>query len=426
MNTVPLLIDGLVLLLLFALAAFFSGSETVLFALTPIQAQRIRDRHPRAGTRVQRLLSQPERVLSTILIGNTLVNVAIASIGFIVVHALAPAHSTAIAIPATTALLLLIGDVIPKRLAIAHAERLAPACSALLLFWGRLFAPLGRLLEFCPRVFRRFLRPERKTLTDDELLTMLQVGAEQGVLDAEERSMLDGIMRLSELMASDVMTPRVDLIGVDLDDPAERQLAAARQARLRQLPVYRRTPDAIEGFLDVARYLLDPAHDVRRATLPAIFVPENATLDDLLVTFQRGGREIACVLDEYGGTAGVITRGDVLEFVVKGVEHESLPRKTAIEPLGAGAWLIDGTTSLDAVNHTLGAGLEAEGADRVAGWVAFHAGRLLKAGESVEAQGFRATVRRLRKHRIDQVQFERLASDPTDEATGEAAGEPPT
>ena len=416
MNNSLFIMDSTVLLVLFGLSAFFSGSETALFALTPVQAQRIRDRNPRAGARLQRLLSQPERVLSTILIGNTIVNVAIASVGFLVVHMLTPQHSTLVAIPATTVLLLLVGDLVPKRLAIAHAEHLAPFFSILLVLWMRLFSPLSRLLEISSSLLRRFLLPERKALNDAELLTMMQVGAEQGVLDAEERSMVDGIMRLSELKASDAMTPRVDLIGIDLDDPPERQLAAARQARLLHLPVYRRTPDATEGFLNVARYLLDTTHDVRKATTPALFIPENATLDDLLITFQRNNCEIACVLDEYGGTAGVVTRGDVLEFVVKGVQRETVARRPLLEALGNNVWLVEGSAVLDEVNHELGTQLEAEGADRMAGWVAFHAGRLLKAGETVEAQECRATVRRLRNHRIEQVQLERLPS--ADETPG--------
>lgn len=408
MNLHLFLLDCAILLLLFGLSAFFSGSETMLFALTPMQAQRIRDRNPRAGARLQRLLSQPERVLSTILIGNTLVNVAIASLAFVVCHMLIPAHSTSVSIVATTVLLLLVCDVIPKRMAIAHAERLAPACSRMLVFWSIAFMPLGRLLEFFSRQLRRFLRPERKALNDEELLTLVRVSAEQGSLHAEEQTMVDGIMRLSELKASDAMTPRVDLIGIDLDDPPERQRAVARQARLLNLPVYRRTPDAIEGFLDVTRYLIDPAHELRKSTTPALFVPETAALDDLLITFQRSGREIACVLDEYGGTAGVVTRGDVLEFVVKGVERASDVTRHPVARLTPDSWLIEGTASLDPLAHDLGATLDAEGADRMAGWVAFHAGRFLKAGESVEAQGFRATVRRLRNHRIEQVFLERL------------------
>jgi putative hemolysin len=420
MNPALFTLDAAILLLLFALSAFFSGSETVLFALTPVQAQRIRDRHPRAGVRLQHLLAQPERVLSTILIGNTLVNVAIASLGFVVVHAIVPRYSAVIAIPLLTVLLLLFGDVVPKRVAIAHAERLAPSCSLVLVFWSRVFAPLGRLLETASRALRPFLRPERRTLNDAELRTMVQLGAEQGTLDPEERSMVDGVMRLSELRASDAMTPRVDLVGVDLDDPPARQLAAARQAHLRRLPVYRRTPDAIEGFLDVVRYLVDPAHDLRRATAPALFVPENVTLDDLLVTLERGERDIACVLDEYGGTAGVITRGDVLEFVVKGVERESTGRRPAVAALGPGVWLVEGAASIEQVNAETGASLSAEGADRIAGWVAYHAGGLLKAGESVAAQGYCATVRRLRSHRLEQLQLERLPEG----GSGEEGGRP--
>ena len=408
MNFPLLFLDCAILLPLFGLSAFFSGSETMLFALTPMQAQRIRDRNPRAGARLQQLLSQPERVLSTILIGNTLVNVAIASLIFVVCHMATPKYSAIVSIPVTTVLLLLVCDVIPKRMAIANAERLAPVCSRLLVFWALVFMPLGRLLEVCSRLFRRFLRPERKALNDEELLTLVHLSAEQGTLHAEEQSMVDGILRLSELKASDAMTPRIDLVGIDLEYPPDRQQTVARQARLLHLPVYRRTPDAIEGFLDVAGYLLDPAHELRKSTTPALFVPETAALDDLLITFQRSGREIACVLDEYGGTAGVVTRGDVLEFVVKGVERETDTSRPLIERLTPDSWMVEGTASLDPLIHELGATLEAEGADRMAGWVVFHAGRFLKVGESVEAQGFRATVRRLRNHRIEQVHLERL------------------
>lgn len=425
MNLHLFFLDCAILLLLFGLSAFFSGSETMLFALTPMQAQRIRDRNPRAGARLQRLLSQPERLLSTILIGNTLVNVAIASLAFVVCHMLVPAYSASVAIVTTTVLLLLVGDVIPKRMAIAHAERLAPACSRILVFWSLAFMPLGRLLEFCSRQLHRFLRPERKALNDEELLTLVRVGAEQGSLHAEEQTMVDGIMRLSELKASDAMTPRVDLVGVDLDDPPDRHRAVARQARLLYLPVYRKTPDAIEGFLDVTRYLIDPAHELRKATTPALFVPETAALDDLLITFQRSGREIACVLDEYGGTAGVVTRGDVLEFVIQGVERESDTGRRPVVRLTPDSWLIEGTASLDPLVHDLAAVLDAEGADRMAGWVAFHAGRFLKAGESVEAQGFRATVRRLRNHRIEQVLLERLPPAVPRQAESEPGGPAP-
>jgi len=407
MSTWLLVSEGAALLVLISLSAFFSGSETVLFSLSPIQVQRIRNKNPVAGARLETLLGQPALILSTLLVGNTLVNFAIASIGYMVLHALVPAWGAALAVPLMTLVLLLFGEVAPKRIAISHAERLAPLCSRLILFWLWLLRPFNLVLTAGSRVFKKSLRRERRALSNDELRTIVEVGEEQGVLDAEEASMVDGIMRLSELKASDEMTPRVDMVGIDLDTPLERQLEVARKSRFRHLPVYVRTPDAIEGFVNSVQFLLDPAHDVRKAIAPALFVPENVSLDDLLITFQRSGKHIACVLDEYGGTAGLITRGDILDLiaapVAKGGDEHS-----EIRPLGEEVWLVDGTVSLDEINRRLDLALDADDADRIAGWVTFHAGRLLQAGQSVEAQGCRATVRRVRKRRIDAIQLEVL------------------
>ncbi|MDX9867567.1 MAG: hemolysin family protein [Kiritimatiellia bacterium] len=408
MNPIFFMLNGVVLLTLFALSAFFSGSETVLFSLSPIQVQRIRNRNAVAGARLERLLADPPLILSTLLVGNSLVNFAIATIGYLMFSRLTPHWGEAIAIPVITVTLLLFGEVTPKRIAMLHAERLAPLCSRLLLFWLWLLRPFNLVLTAASRVFKNALRRERRALSNDELLTVVEVGEEQGVIDAEEASMVDGILRLSELMASDEMTPRVDMVGLDLDTPVEQQVETVRKARFRHLPVYVRTPDAIEGFLDAAPFLLDPAHNARKATVPALFVPENVTLDDLLVTFQRSGKHIACVLDEYGGTAGLITRGDILELITVPVARGGEGRTPAIRNLQGDTWLVDGTVSLDELNHRLDLQLEADDADRIAGWITFHAKRLPQAGQTVEAQGCRVTVRRLRKRRIDVVQLEVL------------------
>jgi len=409
MNPLSLAFNGVVLLILIALSAFFSGSETVLFSLSPIQVQRIRNRNPVAGGRLETLLGDPALILSTLLVGNTLVNFAIASMGYRVIASFFPRWGEAIAIPLMTLMLLLFGEVTPKRVAINHAERLAPLCSSLLLFWLWLLRPFNVVLIAGSRVFKKSLRRERRALSNDELLTVVEVSEEQGVLDAEEVSMVEGIMRLSELKASDEMTPRVDMAGLDLDTTVEQQLAMARKTRFRHMPVYVRTPDAIEGFVDVTRFLLDPEHDARKAISPALFVPENVSLDDLLVTFQSNGKHIACVLDEYGGTAGLITRGDILELITAPVAKGDSKERPAIQRIHDDVWLVDGAVSLEELNRQLDLALDADDADRIAGWITFHAGRLLQAGQSVEAQGCRATVRRMRKRRIDAIQLEVIA-----------------
>lgn len=411
MNLLFLVSQGLLLVALVALSAFFSGSETVLFSLSPVQVQRIRNVNPVAGKRLDTLLGEPALVLSTLLVGNTLVNFAIASVGYLVIARLTPVWSEVIAIPVMTLTLLLFGEVTPKCVAISHAERLAPTCSRLLMFWLWMLRPFNLVLTAGSGIFKKSLRRERRALSNEELRTVVEVGEEQGVLDAEEVSMVEGIMRLSELKASDEMTPRVDIVGLDLDTPVARQLEVARQARFRHLPVYVRTPDAIEGFVDVTRFLLDQEHNARKAISPALFVPENVSLDDLLVTFQRSGKHIACVLDEYGGTAGLITRGDILELIAVPVATDS-QGQAAIQRVHDDVWLVDGAVSLDELNRQLDVALDADDADRIAGWMTFHAGQLLKAGESVEAQGCRATVRRMRNRRVGTIQLEVLERKP--------------
>jgi CBS domain containing-hemolysin-like protein len=421
MNIFILIAEFGTLFLLFLLSAFFSGCETVLFSLSPIQVQQLRERNQAAGQRVEKLMESPAMILSTLLVGNTLVNFSIATVGYLVMAQLLPANSVKlVAIPLLTVLLLLFGEVTPKRLALQYAETLAPVCSRLLLFWMWLLKPFSLLLNAGSAVFKQTMKRERRALTNDELLTVVEVSEEQGVLDTEEAEMVDGIMRLSELKASDEMIPRVDMIGLDLDTPVDKQLQIATAAHVRYLPAYVRTPDAIEGFVNTARFLLDPDHDVRKAMVPAQFVPENMPLDDLLILLQRSGKHIACVLDEYGGTAGLITRSDILELVTDPVMSPTEKERSMIQPLHHDVWLIDGTTSLEEVNRTLDITLEADDADRVAGWVTFHAEHFPQSGERVEAQGVRVTVRHIRRRRIETVYLEVLQRSEAEDIEQEA------
>lgn len=422
MNAFALAIEFALLVVLLAFSAFFSGSETALFSLNPLQLQSLAANHGGRGERVVTLMKKPTELLSTLLIGNTLVNVFATSLGYSIVGhipALAP-HSASVTVPAMTLLLLIFGEIAPKRLAIKIPEKIALLVALPLVFFYRVFSPARIVLELAIRRLQPLFRPERRSLSDEELLTAVEVGAEEGVLDQDERSMVDGIMQLSERTASDVMTPRVDFEGIDLEDPPSSYLATARATSFRYLPVYRGTPDDFEGFLDVSAYLLDPGHDFRAAVREPLFVPETAALDDLLITLQRGRRYIACVTDEYGGTAGLIARSDILE-IFAGEFDQGGPDAEApdIRQVDESHYLIDGDTSLEEINHDLELELEAEGIDRISGWVSAQAGRVLRVGESVEAQGCRVEVRRRRKQRINEVLLEILPAPATD-GDGEA------
>lgn len=420
--SISFIVQIVILILLVASSAFFSGSETALFSLSALQMQSLRN----AGgfrARLVLLLKKPAQVLSTLLIGNTIVNVVVAALGYSIIETVLETYfpnyleySAIVSVVVITTLILLFGEIAPKRFAIRMPERFTGFVACPLYICYIIFAPFRILLEAFSTSIRRFLTPERKTLNDEELLTALNLSAEQGTLDFYELNMVDGIMQLSSMTASDVMTPRVDFVGIDLDEPEESYLALVRSQEYHFLPVYENTPDEIEGFLDVRAYLLDPEHDFEKAIRKPVFVPETATLDDILITMQRSRRHIVCVMDEYGGTAGLVTRGDILTVLTGDIPEDASekPREDIVQT-AENIWIIDGDTSLEEVNHSLDLELDTEGVDRISGWVIAQAGRFLRAGESVEAQGCRVKVLKHKKLRILMVELEKLIVDDDEE-----------
>ena len=385
------------LIALFALSFFFSGSETILFSLTQQQRQRIGERDAAAGKVVSDCLADSALLLSTLLVGNTLVNFAIATSGYELFAAWIPVGGV-FAVPVMTVGLLVFGEITPKQIALRYAEELAPVSARLLLFWRRILAPFNFLLKSASRAFRKSLERERRALSDAELLSVLEAGTERGDFAREDAEMIEGVLRMSELFANDEMTPRVDLQVYDLDLPETERVKALAEARHRYLPAIRRTPDAVEGIYDRKTGKIEDA----------LFVPETVTLDDLLVTFRRSGKDVAIVLDEYGGTAGLIAIDDILELIFGPKVFSRPDAEPKIVRKGPMTWEIDARASLDEVNRELGVELNAGDADRLSGWVAYHAERLPHVGQEIEADGCRATILKRRKRRVSLVRLEVL------------------
>lgn len=414
----------LLLAVLFALSAFFSGSETILFSLTTAQRQRIAERDPAAAERIGRCVDDSALLLSAILVGNTFVNFAVALVGFRLLSAWLPSVGGLLAVPVMTVLLLLLGEITPKQIALRRAEGLAPACARFMLFWRAVLAPFGFVLRSAAtRLFAGALRRERRALSDGELVSVLEAATERGEFSSDDAEMVEGILRLSELCANDEMIPRVDMDVYDIDLPPEARTTAVARSRHRFLPVIRRSPDIVEGVYERDTGKIEDA----------LFVPETVTLDDLLVTFRKSGKHLAVVLDEYGGTAGIITPDDILELIFGPTVFNRPEDEPAIVRKGARTWVIDAEANLDEVNRELGVELEAGDADRLSGWVAFHAERLPHVGQEIEADGCRATILKRRRHRVVLVKLEVVNApvadtdeeiiEETDEEVAKAQGE---
>lgn len=414
-----ILTEAIGLLVLLALSAFFSSAETALFSLSPMQIHRLRRHHPKATKRLEELLAAPADLLASILIGNTVVNVAVANLGFLLAEQFVPNRGEWIAIPLVTLLLIIFGDFAPKRLGLRKPETLAILYLPAIIFLIRLCTPLHVLLAKTIQSFHAHFTPRRSALTKAELLTAVDVGHEEGVINKEERAMMDGIIRLEKLQAKDVMTPRVDLISLDVEDDPATFANVCRKARFRFLPVCIGDLDHVKGFLDVARYLMDPGKDITASLHPHFYVPDTASLDTLLTMFQQQSRRLAIVIDEYGGTAGLITIGDILDEIAEFTGEQPDGRSPSIEPVGDNRWLVAGDTSLEEVNYELDLGLDIEGADRIAGWVTAQARRFPKTGDIITSQNCRATVLQMRKHRITRVQIEKIPHPSESEADAE-------
>ncbi len=401
-----------VLVVLLVCSAFCSSAETAFFSLNPLQIRRIGQTKPAAGTHIHAILSNPTRLLSSILIGNTIVNVAASSVGYRIAEYYFQSHGESIAIPAMTILIIIFGEIGPKRIGMFLACNLAAHYYRAVEILTVAVTPLRIVLDRITRQFEHYFRPHGRTLSAEEFETVVDISAEEGILNGDELAMIKSIIRLDDLRASDVMTPRVDLVGIDLSSDPATWVDIARKSQVNYLLLYRNQLDEVEGFVDVRKFLLDPQHRLEVAKMPPYFVPETVDLGRLLPQLQAERRRIAVVVDEYGGIAGVMTRGDILEEISGEIYNELSKPRALFQAAGPNRWLVDAEISLADLNRKLGLNLESEDVDRLAGWIAAQIGHLPERDDVVEAQGCRATVMQMLKRRVTLVMIEKLEEEP--------------
>jgi len=403
--TTLLIIQGVALLLMFVASAFFSSSEVAYFSLDSLQVRRLEETHPKAGSRVRRLLDNPTQLLSTILIGNTIINIGASVLGFEFFSNLLPKGGELISVIFMTLGLLIFGEFAPKRVAMFWPDATARAYAPILIFLSKLLMPLRLILEKITSSLEDYFKPRGEGISEAEFQTIVTLSGETGLLAQKEHSMMEAILSLPRKYASDAMTPRVDLQGIDMADDADQLPELAQKTKWRFLALYENTFDKIVGLLDVRSYLLDPERRIEPNLHPTVYIPEQCTLDKLLTQFLNEGLRGAIVVDEYGGTAGLITQGDILEEITGEIADE-FRNLHAFEQLTPWAWLLDGNLSLEEVNARTDLNLEADAADRLAGWFNEKAEKLPQIGDKITVGPVTATVNKKRHNRITLVMVE--------------------
>src|SRR5437763_108821 len=330
----------------------FSGLETALFALRRHHLRRLESNHPALAGFVQKFRENPRRILAVILLGSALVNV------FLIVICLALLWETprATRLPpwliavSLFAIIVLFCDLLPKLVALSAPYRL----STLGVFTLRALMPLletvGSTLETISAAIVELVTPRniraRSHLSDEELETLIEIGEEQGALQEAEGEMIQEVFKLGDKTAKDVLTPRVDMFALPDDLTNEEAIARLKARRHRRVPVYADSPDDVLGIIEAKSFLLHPEVHYTEALLPPSFVSETMRALDLLRNFLTHPQGMAIVVDEFGGTEGIVTISDIIEDILR----DAAPLGKAdleIEPLAEGRYLVNGRTRLD-------------------------------------------------------------------------------
>ena len=394
------------LLVLAAVSALFSAIETSLFSLQPFHIERLKSRKAGFGTALARLMENPRRLLSAILLADAFANLPLIVLGLFLLHEMERSIPFWAGALLLFALVVFLCDLVPKMAALAEPYRIARIGVRVMLVLTPVFDPLARVLQRLSENIAEAITPAAlKTghfLSEDELETLVELSAEEGALHETESEMIQEIIKLGDKTAKDCMTPRVDGFAVPDDLTHDELVPLLREKRYRRVPVYGETPDDILGVLDVRAFLLDPSVHYTEQMAPPSYVPETMKAIDLLRSFLKHPQGMAIVVDEHGGVEGIVTLADIVEEIIS----DAVPvadRELYIEDIGGGQLIADGSARLDDINELLSVALVGEGIDTIGGLIFNHLGTVPKPGAQLHLDGLDITIRRTSRKRIEEV-----------------------
>jgi putative hemolysin len=396
-------------------SAFVSAVETALFSLSPAQLESLKSRRATSADALVRLLENPRRLLSAILLTDAFVNAPLI-LGCIALLesqrvVQVPFWASALIV---FALIVFVCDLVPKLIALSVPLTVARLGVPVFRALTPLLDPIASLLQrLSERIVDKILPPSMKAqrhLSEEEMETLVELSAETGALHETESEMISEIIKLGDKTARDCMTPRVDMFALPDDLTNEAAIAQLRQRRFRRVLVYGETPDDIEGTLDVGAFLRDPSeHYTERLDLPS-YVPETMKAITLLKNFLSHAQGLAIVVDEHGGVEGIVTLADLVEEIISDAVPQA-DAKLYLDNIGDGRVLANGNARLEDITEELGVPLEGEGIDTIGGLIFNQLGQLPKAGQQIRIGALRVTARRVSRKRVEEVLLEHVPEE---------------
>ena len=420
------------LVLLLVSSGLVSGSETALFGLSRLELRSFRTGSGTFKRQAWQLMQRPTRLLMTVLIANTAINVLFFAISFVIFERIGHQHPLAASGGGLVALLAIImfGEILPKAVARAHPVRFAPLVTPGIYVLQTLLWPLRIVLRIVlVEPLTRLLttaQAEPDEVSSEELRALVEMSAHRGVIDTAESRMLQEIISLPGISVRAVMKPRVDIIALPVHADPQEARAKLREVRLTKLPVYGRDLDDIVGLVYARDLHLRQEEPLGRLVRPVRYVPEQINLPQLIEHFRLTRSQLAIVVDEYGGTAGLVAVKDVLELMVGELGGAAGPGEPATEVIDDNTYRLAGNLSVRDWAQRFGPGgsagrsLLTSGVETVAGLVLAKLGRLPHTGDTVQIHNLTLTVERLVGRRIDRILLRRVNEpEPGDETLRE-------
>lgn len=405
-------IQFLALIILICLSAFFSSAETSMTTVNKIRIQSLAEQGDKRAKILLTVIEDSGKLLSTILIGNNIVNISASSLATTLTMRLFGNAAVSISTGIITLLVLIFGEITPKTMASLYAEKMALSYARIIHFLMFLLTPVIFLVNKLAKGVLTLLRIDDSvkgnTITEHELRTLVNVGHEEGVIEKEERQMIYNVFDFGDSQAQDVMVPRIDVSFADVNSSYEDLIGLFREEKHTRFPVYEETTDNIIGIVNVKDLLLTDQKDftLRKILRDAYFTYEYKKTSELLMEMKENSVSFAVVLDEYGATSGIITLEDLVEEIVGDIhdEYDVEEEDDLTEIIPGKEYLALGSARLDDLDEVLHLNIESDDYDSIGGYIIEQLDRFPEKGESVTTQsGIRLVVDKIERNRIESV-----------------------
>lgn len=406
-------------IVLLCLSAFFSSAETALTTVNKMRVRTLAEAGHKQAITLTKVIENPSKMLSTILVGNNIVNLSASSLMTTLTMQMFGSKAVGLATGVLTLLILVFGEITPKTLSTIYSEQIALKYAKIIYTLMIIFTPviffvnqlsLGVLL-----LLRIDPNKKRDPITEDELRTIVEVSHEEGVIESEEKKMINNVFDFGDSLAKDIMVPRIDMVMVAADATYDEVLEVFREERFTRVPVYEDSTDNVIGIINMKDLILfdqEKEFSVRDFLREPLYTYEFKKTAELMVEMRKTFNNIVIVLDEYGATAGLITLEDMLEEIVGEIRDEyDQDEEDELQEVAPGEYMVEGSMKLDDLNDMLELNLESEDYDSIGGLVIGMLDHLPEDGEEVTYENLRLVVEHMEKNRIEKIHLYILTAE---------------